>query len=241
MEVTAVAGRAHEHLVDAHVGRPGDRVEDRVGDVLGLEQVARSARASSRCLDDHRVLVVALKLGVDEAWLYAGDAHVDVKGLLAKRLGESDDAELGHVVDGSAERRLPAGGRGDVDDMPATALAHDRQRRVGASRGARAGCTSIIRRQCSVSAPATGPSSITPALLIRMSTLPSSSLVRSTSARACASSERSVSIASAVPPWRRSSRRARRSGPSAEPPAPPTRQPPRAPAPSLRRSRTKRR
>ena len=60
--------------------------------------------------------------------------------------------------------------------------------------------TSIIRRHSLVSAPITGPSSITPALLTRMSRRPSSSFVRVTNAFACASSVTSVSIASARPP-----------------------------------------
>ena len=73
--------------------------------------------------------------------------------------------------------------------------------------------TSSIRRHCSVGAPATGPSSITPALLTRMSRPPSSSLVRVTKAFACSSSVTSVSIASALPPSPsiRSARSSRRS------------------------------
>ena len=60
--------------------------------------------------------------------------------------------------------------------------------------------TSIIRRHSLVSAPITGPSSITPALLTSTSRRPSSSFVRVTNAFACASSVTSVSIASARPP-----------------------------------------
>jgi len=60
--------------------------------------------------------------------------------------------------------------------------------------------TSIIRRQSSVSAPATGPSSITPALLTSPSRPPNPSFAPSTNARAWDSSVTSVSIASALPP-----------------------------------------
>src|SRR4051812_20971488 len=57
-----------------------------------------------------------------------------------------------------------------------------------------------MRRHSSVGAPSIGPSSITPALLTSTSSRPSSSFVRRTNALACASSETSVVMASAVPP-----------------------------------------
>src|SRR3954447_1269465 len=74
----------------------------------------------------------------------------------------------------------------------------------------------IIWRHSLVSAPVTGPSSITPALLTSTSSPPSRSAVPSTNARACPSSLTSVGNASARPPspamrsataCRRSSRR----------------------------------
>ena len=52
--------------------------------------------------------------------------------LLAQRLREADDAPLGHVVDARSERGGAPGDRGDVDDVPSPAVAHQRQRVVGA-------------------------------------------------------------------------------------------------------------
>ena len=52
--------------------------------------------------------------------------------LLPQRLGERVHPELGQVVDRRAEVREAAGDGGDVDDVPAALLAHDRQRRVRA-------------------------------------------------------------------------------------------------------------
>jgi hypothetical protein len=57
-----------------------------------------------------------------------------------------------------------------------------------------------MRRHSLVSAPITGPSSITPALFTSTSSRPSSSFVRVMNAFAWASSVTSVSIASARPP-----------------------------------------
>src|SRR5829696_9220500 len=70
-----------------------------------------------------------------------------------------------------------------------------------------------MRRHSSVGAPSIGPSSITPALLTSTSSRPSSSFVRRTNALACASSETSEVMASAVPPasWIRSASASMRS------------------------------
>ena len=83
----------------------------------------------------------------------------------------------------------------------------------------------IIRRQSSVSAPTTGPSSISPAALTSTSTPPSSEEVRSTAAARLASSLTSISRARAVPPAPRTSctteatRSARRAPSATEAPA----------------------
>ena len=80
-QVSAAARRLgpDEDLVDADVLRLADRVDDRVGDVLGLEHLADLLAHLLDRLDHHRVLVVALELGVDEARLDAGDADVRVQ------------------------------------------------------------------------------------------------------------------------------------------------------------------
>ncbi len=57
----------HQHLVDATCVGRGDRVEDRLGDVLGCERLADLLAHLLDRVDDHRVGVVALQLGRDEA------------------------------------------------------------------------------------------------------------------------------------------------------------------------------
>ena len=54
------------------------------------------------------------------------------RALLAQRLRVADHAPLGHVVDAGPERGVRPGDRGDVDDVPSPAVAHQRQRVVGA-------------------------------------------------------------------------------------------------------------
>ncbi len=86
--------------------------------------------------------------------------------------------------------------------------------------------TCTIRRHSSVSAPSTGPSSITPALFTSPCRPPSSECARSTNARAWSSSPTSASIATARPPSpsirsaRASIRSARRAPSATAAPAP---------------------
>jgi len=75
---------------------------------------------------------VARELGVDRARLDQRDADVVRDALLAQRLAERADTELGEVVDAGAGAGDPPGDRGDVDDVPAALLAHQRQCRVRA-------------------------------------------------------------------------------------------------------------
>src|SRR4051812_39555506 len=80
--------------------------------------------------------------------------------------------------------------------------------------------TLIMRCQCSTSAPATGPSNITPSLLIRMSSPSSAAADSSTNERAAAWSVTSTSWTWTVPPSRpirsaSASRRSRRRAPAA--------------------------
>src|SRR5215207_10472204 len=58
----SLAGRPHDHLVDAHVRRPRDGVDDRVRDVLRLEHLADLLARARHRPDDNRVRVVALEL-----------------------------------------------------------------------------------------------------------------------------------------------------------------------------------
>lgn len=77
------------------------------------------------------------KLGDHGARLDQRDAHVALGDLLAKRLGEGTDAELGRVVDGATLAGAAAGDGGDVDhvgDQPRPlvgALDQVRERRLG--------------------------------------------------------------------------------------------------------------
>src|SRR5215207_1476083 len=71
----SLAGRSHDHLVEADVRGAAERVEDRVGDVAGLQhRPDLLARALHRALDG-RIAVVALQLGLDEA--RGDDRHPD--------------------------------------------------------------------------------------------------------------------------------------------------------------------
>src|SRR5436190_17796869 len=71
----------HQDLVQRDVLGPRDGVEDRVRDVLGLEDLAYPLAHGLDPLS-HRRIVVALELGLDEAGLDAGDAYPGVQRLL---------------------------------------------------------------------------------------------------------------------------------------------------------------
>ena len=99
--------------------------------------------------------------------------------------------------------------------------------------------SSTICCHSGMGAPATGPSSITPALLISVSRRPSFATVRCTAAVACCSSVMSHSSTSAVPPWSLTLAAASPAGPRAAPPARPPRLERRARPRWPRRSRSK--
>ena len=108
--------------------------------------------------------------------------------LLAQRLAERADAVLGQVVDAAAAAGDAARDRADVDhvgDAARSALGGARAgggARRGRSTAAPSTLIATIRSHSSSGAPTAGPSSITPALLISVSSRPSSATVRSTAA-----------------------------------------------------------
>src|SRR6185437_572979 len=98
-----LAARANQHLVDAHVRRLADRVQNRVRDVLRRQW--RNAGEDLLDLLAHLRSVVAWELGRDRPGLDQRDPHPEAHPLLAQRLREGADAELGEVVDARALAR----------------------------------------------------------------------------------------------------------------------------------------
>src|SRR5215212_524570 len=74
--LAALPGGPHQHLVHGDAARGGDRVEDRLRDVVRLERLADLLAHPLDRVDHHRVLVVVLELGRDEARLDHRDLHV---------------------------------------------------------------------------------------------------------------------------------------------------------------------
>ena len=133
----SLARRPHDDLVDAHVRRARDGVEDRVGDVLRLEHLADLlARASpspaapagrccgpgARCRRSRARQRSRARPACSASWRSASEKRVH--------------AELGHVVDGGAGVGAAARHRRHVDDVPSPAARDQRQRGVGADQQA---------------------------------------------------------------------------------------------------------
>src|SRR6185295_8654026 len=108
-------GGADEDLVDGDVPRARHHVGDRVGDVLGLEDVHVLEPFLDLLFDGGAV--VPLQLGRHRSRLDQRDPYVAPRHLLAQRLAEGADPVLGRVVDGAASARLAAGDGGDVDQV----------------------------------------------------------------------------------------------------------------------------
>ena len=146
-----------------------------------------SPKRCSHLLLDLRA-VVEPQLGVDRPGLDQRHAHVAAGDLLAQRLAERAHAVLGQVVDAAAAAGDPPGHGADVDHVgdPARPVLRRRASRCGSAAWAQYSSpwmlTAIIRSHSWSGASTAGPSSITPALLTSVSSRPSSSTVRSTSA-----------------------------------------------------------
>src|SRR4051794_5297875 len=128
--LSRLAGRADQDLVDADMLWLGDGVDDRVGDVVGVERAHLAERLPDDLLDLRAV--VGDELGADGARLDERDPDVTLGDLLAQRLAEGADRPLGRAVDAVAGARDAARHRADVDDVARALLEHDRQRGVRA-------------------------------------------------------------------------------------------------------------
>jgi acetyl-CoA carboxylase carboxyltransferase component len=103
-------GGADQHFVDGDVPRAGDDVGNRVGDVAGLHPLPELAAYALEYLGP----VVAGQFRRGRARLDQRDAYVPPGHLLAQRLAERADAELGQRVDAVAVAGRPARHRADV-------------------------------------------------------------------------------------------------------------------------------
>jgi len=95
---SGLVGGHDPQLADGGVAWPSDHVGDSVGDVLGPEDLGLLIEGVDDLAAD-LVVVVRAELGVHATRLDDADAHVALGDLLAQRLGEAVDAELGEVVD----------------------------------------------------------------------------------------------------------------------------------------------
>ena len=117
---------------------------------------------------EHHAGVVALQLGVDEARLDAGHAYAAIGASCRSASEKPRHTPLGHVVDTVADAGEAAGDGGEVDDV-AVRLSRSNGSAAGVQYRRPSRLTFSIVRHSSVSVLSTGPSSITPALLTRMS------------------------------------------------------------------------
>ena len=125
-QTTHLLGRADEDLVDRHVTRSRDDVEDRVGDVLGAEDLVEAGRELVADLGAD----MADELALGRPRLDQRRAHVAAPDLLAQRFAEDADAVLGHLVDAAADADASARDRADVHEIrhpPWLALRGDQQ------------------------------------------------------------------------------------------------------------------
>ena len=97
-----------------------DAVDDRLGDLF------RGQHADAFGRQAHR------QIGLDGVRHHGGERHAGALELVADRFGQADDRELGRVVDGETGDVRLAGHRGDVDDVTAPALDHQRQHELHA-------------------------------------------------------------------------------------------------------------
>ena len=95
---------------------PLQRVDDRLGDVLGLQDLDRPRLGQARA-----------ELGVDDGGHHDGDLDAGVAQLRADGLRDADDEVLGPAIGGAAREPGLARLRGEVDEVAAAAALHARQ------------------------------------------------------------------------------------------------------------------
>jgi hypothetical protein len=112
-------GGADQDLVDGDVPRPGDDVDDRIGDVAGFHPLPELGPDAV----EHLGAVMVGQLCRGGTRLDQGDAHVARGQLLAQRLTERADAVLSEAVHAVAAAGHPARHRADVHHVGGLARA----------------------------------------------------------------------------------------------------------------------
>src|SRR5215211_4227596 len=209
-----LVGGHDPQLADGGMARAGDHVGDAVGDLLGGEDLGLFEEGVDHLVADLG-LVVGAQLGGHATRFEDTDAQVPLGDFLTQVLGEAVHADLGQAVHAVAVPGDAAGDRADCDDVgdPARTLFGGLQKLREGGPGGGEQALGVAGEHAVplawVSAPTTGPRSIRPALLTRVSNPPNRSTVCWTAASAWVRSVMSASTTSAVPPaWSISAARA---------------------------------